>query len=254
MATVKLPGIGPVDSKYVYGGGALIVGIVGFAYWRARNAEPTTADYTSPDEYTEADYAVDDYGYDGGATDYAGANGGSPPTYVDQNPNPSTDSEWSSRAVEVMESYGVPTLAMLAALGKYFAGLEMTESEAAYIRQARAVLGTPPGGDKPIKVGAPTPPAPTPTDKAPGQVTGLKSWGNGPSRMTVPIAWTKVTGAAYYKIYRTDVAYDVGTSTSTQDTIGGLTPNTTYKFQVTAVSPGGKEGPKSAVFTAKTKK
>jgi hypothetical protein len=31
--TVKLPGIGPVKTQWVWVGGALVVGIVGYAYW-----------------------------------------------------------------------------------------------------------------------------------------------------------------------------------------------------------------------------
>jgi hypothetical protein len=263
MATqVKVPGIGSVDKKYVYAGAAVTAGIVGYAYWRARNAaaEPTTSDYTSGEELaTENAYASgSDYAYDGGVSEYAGASGGGN-VNVDQNPAPSTNAEWAQRAVESLSAVGVDTLAASAAIGRYIAGLTLTEAQADYIRQARALLGPLPGGDLAIKV-APT--QTTPTPNTPGgtpsttvaKVTGIKTWGNGPSRLTVPLTWNRVPGADYYRVYRKGVAYNIGSSEDNQITIGGLQPNTSYSFTVRAVADNGTLGPVSAAFTAKTKK
>ncbi len=263
MPQVNVPGIGPVDKKYVYAGVAVTAGIVGFAYWRARNAasEPTTSDYTSGEELaTENAYASgSDYAYDGGVSEYSGATGSQTPVNQDYNPAPSTNAEWAQRAVEALSAVGVETLAASAAIGRYIAGLTLTEAQADYIRQARALLGPLPSGDLAIKVAptqtTPTPNDPTPTpDATPGKVTGLKTWGNGPSKLTVPLTWTKVPGAHSYRVYRKGVAYNVGTSLDNQTTIGGLTKNTTYTFYVAAVSQSGKIGPKSAGLTVKTKK
>ncbi len=62
MPTVKVPGIGQVEKKYVYIGGALVAGIVGYAYWsRARaTASEDVADYTT------AEPSGTDSAYDGG--------------------------------------------------------------------------------------------------------------------------------------------------------------------------------------------
>ena len=262
-ATVKIPGIGAVDKKYAYAGVAVIAGIAGYAYWNAQRVAaadvPVEADYT--DEVPTDDYAVDDYGYSGSTPGYVNPGGTDYPPYVDQNPLPTTNAEWAQAALIALTDVGVDPLAASAAIGKYLARLAMSSAQADYIRQANALVGVPPVGTFNIEIEQAPPVVPPPGDgnnnppvtlRAP---TGLKTWGNGPSRLTVPLMWGAVPGAVQgYRIYRSDVSYNVGASQDTQVTIGGLTPNKSYKFRVRAIGAGGALGPPSAWFTATTKK
>lgn len=261
--TVKVPGIGPVDKKYVYIAGAGVLGFVGYAYWNARKAaanEVPVSDYTTADALGDgSDYG--DYSYDGGASDYVNPGGSQPPYSSDTNPNPQTNAEWATAAISRLSDLGYEATLVAAAIGKYMARLELTEAQADIVRQAVAILGPPPVGDFPIKVspnGTTPPPSTGGSTGSKGEnlpaPNGLSTWGNGPSRLTVPLKWNAVPGADYYRVYRSDVAYNVGSSEDTQITIGGLKPNTTYKFHVRAVGDDGKLGPKSATLTAKTKK
>lgn len=261
-AQVKIPGIGEVDKKYVYAGVAVIGGIVVYAYWNAKRnaaAEPTTSDYTG--EAIDGEYVGTDYEYDGSVGGYTGATGSQPPVNVDTNPLPSTNAEWATMAVDKLTDIGYDSITASAAIGKYLARLDLTEAQADIVRQAVALLGTPPSGDFPIKVApvTPTPIPNTPNPSTPSGATlpaptGLTTWGNGPSKMTVPLKWNAVPGADYYRVYRAGVSYNIGSSEDTQITIGGLKPNTSYTFHVRAVGEDGKYGPASAKKTVKTKK
>lgn len=261
---VKIPGIGQVDKKYVYIGGAVVAGIVVYAYWRANqaaNSEPTTSDYTG-EAIDGTDFGGTEYSYDGAVGEYTGATGSQPPVNVDTNPLPSTNAEWATQAVDKLTDVGYDSITASAAIGKYLARLDLTEAQADIVRQAVALLGMPPSGDFPIKVApitptTPTPTNPTPTDPSGASLagpTGLTTWGNGASKQTVPLKWNPVPGADYYRVYRAGVAYNIGSSEDTQITIGGLKPNTSYTFHVRAVGQDGKYGAASAKKTVKTKK
>lgn len=262
--TVKIPGMGNVDKKWVYAGTAVVAGIVIYAYWsysRRAAEEPTTSDYTG-EAIDGTDYAGTDYAYDGSVGEYTGATGSQPPVYTDTNPLPSTNAEWATQAVDKLTDIGYEAVTASAAIGKYLARLDLTEAQADIVRQAVALLGPPPTGDFPIKVApvtptTPTDPPTTPTGSKGANLpapTGLTTWGNGPSRLTVPLKWNPVPGAAYYRVYRKGVAYNIGSSEDTQITIGGLQPNTSYTFHVRAMGDDGKYGPASATKTVKTKK
>ncbi|MFE5791249.1 chitinase [Streptomyces sp. NPDC056503] len=89
-----------------------------------------------------------------------------------------------------------------------------------------------PGGD-PVQIPA------TPTGLAAGS----------PTSTSVPLTWPAVAGATSYKVYRGGTA--VGTATGTSYTATGLTPNTAYSFQVSAVNSAG-ESARSTAVTATT--
>lgn len=252
--TVKIPGMGQVDKKWVYAGTAVVAGIVLYAYWvRSRNVEPTTSDYTGEDlEGT-------DYGYDGSVGEYTGATGSQPPVYEDNNPFPTTNAEWTIQAVDKLTDIGYEGITVSAALGKFLGRLDLTEAQADIVRQAVALLGPPPTGEYPIKVSAGDPVTP-PTPKEPvsgtklAAPTGLTTWGNGASRHSVPLKWNPVPDAVGYRVYRKGVAYNIGHSVDTQIQVGGLSANTSYTFHVRAMGSDGKYGPASASKTVKTKK
>jgi len=82
----------------------------------------------------------------------------------------------------------------------------------------------------------------------PAQVTGLTATAKSSSQ--IDLSWNTVSDAAKYKIYR-DVSYlDSTTATSYSDT--GLSANTQYCYQVSAVDQAGNEGIKSAEACATT--
>ncbi|MHC0430838.1 chitinase [Streptomyces sp. O3] len=107
--------------------------------------------------------------------------------------------------------------------------------QSAYFADDVSVFG-PDGGD-----GEPDPDVPaTPSDLAAGATTAT----------SVDLSWSPVTGADGYHVYQdgTRVLKTSGASA----TVPGLTPDTSYSFQVTAVNAAG-ESEKSAAVTARTR-
>lgn len=144
MATVKIPGIGPVEKKWVYIGGAFVVGIVGYAYWnksRADAAETEVSDYT-----TDPDYAMDS-----GVDEYVNPGGSQPPVEEDYISAPTTNGEWAQKAIAVLVDTGYDPIAASLAIGRYIARQNLNQKQADMVRAASSQLGPPPEGDFPIK-------------------------------------------------------------------------------------------------------
>jgi hypothetical protein len=240
---MKIPGIGPVEKKWVYVGGALVAGIVGYAYWnkaRVSNAESEISDYT-----TDPDYAMDS-----GVDEYVNPGGSQPPVVVDENAAPTTNAEWSKQAAEYLTETGYEPLTVAAALGLFFARQPLSKLQVEIIRAAEGRLGPPPVGTYPV---TPTPdappPTPTPTPKLTAP-TGLSAHDIG--KTTVGFLWNAVTGARYYSVYLSNGKHY--NTASTHVSITGLKSNTTYKAQVRAYDMQEKPGPLSPTRTFKTKK
>ncbi|MGW1277298.1 chitinase [Streptomyces tsukubensis] len=70
-----------------------------------------------------------------------------------------------------------------------------------------------------------------------------------PGSTSVPLAWNPVSGATGYHVYRG--ADRVASSASASAYVSGLTPSTTYDFEVTAVNSAG-ESPRSAAVRVTT--
>ncbi|MEU5365254.1 glycosyl hydrolase family 18 protein [Streptomyces sp. NPDC005925] len=85
------------------------------------------------------------------------------------------------------------------------------------------------------------------TGVPPAPPTGLKAGSVTPTG--VALSWSPVSGATGYAVYRDGTKIRTATGTST--TVTGLTPDTAYAFQVTAVNDAG-ESAKSATVTATT--
>lgn len=173
-----------------------------------------------------------------------------------------TNEQWGRAAIVYLLSEGKdPGLSMLA-ISRYIGEYSLTSEQQALVSLAINKLGPPPQlptnpPDLPTTPTTPTPTTPTPTTPTPGATLSapknLRVWGKGPSVLTVPLQWDSVAGAAYYRVYRKGVAFNIGASTDTKTTIGGLRPNTSYTFHVRAVGATGKLGPSSAAKTFKTK-
>jgi hypothetical protein len=259
MPTVNIPGLGSVEKKYVYIGAAGIAGFVGFMYYRSRQ----TGDATTSD--TTTDPTTDPTAFDPGASDF-GAYGydlsGSTPTYqapvnqiipVTSDQQITTDAAWDSAAVSRADEIGVEGGALASALGRFLAGLCLTESQADMVRSVEGLLGRPPQSPtKEIHICAPSggggstaPPAATPT--------GFKVVSTTKSQITV--TWTPVSGAQMYLIHIGGGPQKFNHTVSDSAppyTFGALSKNSTYTFNVKSVV-GGSTSPASATVSGKTK-
>lgn len=238
MPTMKIPGVGPVEKKWVYVGGALVAGFVGYAYWnktRADNAESGFSDYTTEDP---------DYAMDSGVDSYVNPGGSQAPVNVDNESAPTTNPEWSKQASEYLIDTGYDPVAVAAALGMYFSRLPLTSKQAEIIRAAQGRFGPPPVGTYPITSSPTT--APLPKLTAP---TGLSAHYIGST--SAGFLWNAVNGARWYTLHLSNgKTYNTA---STQLSISGLKKNTTYKVQVRAVGMDKQNGPLSPTRTFKTK-
>ena len=154
---ITLPGIGPTPKKYVIAGGALIAGIVGYAYWRHMQAATTSAappvdpallapseqSFTNPNPNATGSGTVNDTG------------------------PPATDAAWTTKAVDDMGNLGFDRMAVGVAIGKYLAGQGLTSDEAQWVRTVWGLDGRPPQHPTLAIVtttGGSTGPGPKPTD------------------------------------------------------------------------------------------
>lgn len=173
--TVKLPAIGEVPTKYAYAGVAVIVGIVGFAYYKRRqSASAASASTAAPDPN-----AVDPATGLTYAQEQAAGSVGSLGSTGYSNPNPNavgystvsgtgaitTNMDWSAAVSSALGNLGYDPTFIASTIGKYLASQPLTADEAALIRVAWAYEGKPPSGPTNI-VNPPTPtPVPTPPSR-----------------------------------------------------------------------------------------
>ena len=155
--TVKLPGIGPVQQRYVWAGGAAVLGIAGFAYYRRSMGA------AEPVETLPADGAGE--GLDDGAPWPYRPPGGSTVEPGDGGSAPKTVEEWSARAVDALEGSFWDRQAATTAVAKYIAQSPsgLTGAEQLMMQAALALVGTVPGGKSYRIIPAPAttvPPAP----------------------------------------------------------------------------------------------
>lgn len=261
--TIQIPGIGPTKTTYVYIGGAAVVGIVGYAYWRNRQAAATdTTDTNAVDpaaldaaNSAAGDPAMADYSAYGDGSGYA--YGGAPIYQSPWNGNvpsptgqpPSTNQDWDQYAYELLTDRGVEGTAASAALGRYLAGLCLSDAQAEIIRQ---VPLAPPQGTYHIQICAPAPSGGGGSVTKPAKVTGLHSTSH--TKTTVSLAWSAAKDATHYRVYRSGAANNVGDSgAATSFKVGGLRANTTYTFHVRAWN-GNVMGDASSSIKVKTSK
>lgn len=251
--TVHLPGMGEVQKKYVVAGGGVVALIVGYVWWTGRqgNAGAAATDGTPAEGDAVGTGLEDTSGVPG--TDYVPPVDQLPPAVVDNPSVINTNAEWARAAIAALTDVGVDTLAASSAVGRYLAGLALSPTAADIVRQAVALVGDPPSGDHPIKLEPVTTPNPAlPSGSTLKGPTGLKS--TGATKTTVGLAWSAVTGAEYYRVYRAGASTNIGSSEDTAHTVSGLKANTSYSFHVRAVGHDGKYGAASSSVTVKTKK
>lgn len=213
--------------------------VVGYLYWtRAR-----TGGGTDP-AATDAAAAAWDAGAAAGT---AGATG-TPPTVGNdvQTPGvtsrPQTNDQWLSRAVDLLGA------GAFTALRKALDGQPLTQAESDLVSRAITAFGVPPEGMPALQLSSPATTGKTVVLTAP---TGLHVTAT--TKTTVSLAWSKVAGAGYYRVYRQGVSGNVGAADGTAITVGGLKAGTKYAFAVAADTTTASPGPKSAYVTATTK-
>ena len=266
---IKVPGIGPTKKVYVIAGVGIVGGVLVYAYWKRSQApsvdatEPTpdaTATGTATSGYVEDSTAagyntVYPSAYSGGYSQYGYDIYGNPlpaPVTSGSGGVYTTNNDWATAAETALENAGVTIATSTTAISRVLGGLSVTAAQRDLFLQAVGVLGQPPQGyPTPIKlVDTPANPSPsTGTLKAP---TGLHATLVHPTY--VELAWGTVTGADYYRVYRSDVSANVGSSKDGKAHIGGLKHNTTYHFHVRAVDAHGHLGASSASIAVRTKK
>lgn len=149
-----------LKNKWVLAGGALVAGILGYAYLhRAQKvAGPDVGQEPVGMELPPADLASVSTG---GGTTSTGL------TFI------TTNAEWSADATSKLVDLGFDSIAVSTALGKYLANQLVTAQEAQYIYTAIALSGHPPVGTFSVRL-EPTPTSTsgtTPTTTAPKKYT-----------------------------------------------------------------------------------
>ncbi len=121
--------------------------------------------------------------------------------------------------------------------------------ETTYTYEVSAVDTAGNEGTKSDPASATTDPAP-PDTTPPAKVTGLTA--TPASSTSIDLSWDANTESdlSYYNIYRDGVK--IATTTSTTYTDTGLSPSTTYTYEVSAVDTAGNEGTKSDPASATT--
>lgn len=197
--TVKVPGMGDVPKKYLAVAGAAVVGIVGYGFYRKRQAAtaiPITADQTSAgDAFTDTTPAGPS-----GSNGVTNQFGDQVPPQIIQSPNPGilTNEDWLTEAqsLDIGASDTVVTAALVKALG----GTPTTQTEQEIFHQVVAIIGPPPQGNQPLKLTSTPAPTPQPT-------TGSKPkyemvWGP----VTVTGSYVGITLASLQNIYTQQAA------------------------------------------------
>lgn len=148
--TVKVPGAGPVKKQWVYVGGALLVGIVGYAYYKRARApvvEPINPDAMAQDRVPFTDAQVSS-GL--GESQTAGA--------------PVTVADWVRQATDRLIELGADPTMVASALGRYVTHQQLAVTESDLVRQAVGQFGYPANdaGSYPVLL-APVTTTPPPT-------------------------------------------------------------------------------------------
>src|SRR6266496_664191 len=142
--TLKVPVLGPTKKGYVWAGAALVLGIVGYAWYsRGKSTETAPTDATAgipdtvPTDLGPADLSTVSTG--GGVSDTG-------LTFI------TTNAEWTADAVSKMVDLGYDSVTVSSALGKFLASQQVTQDEANLINTAIALSGHPPVGTFSIRL------------------------------------------------------------------------------------------------------
>lgn len=214
--------IAGIPRKYAIVGGAVAVGILGYAWWKNGSAGASV----TPD-LQEA--AADEYQSPLGNT------GTNSSLDLSSNVDPDkidTNAKWTQAAIEGLRSVGYDSQKSAAALGHLLAFKPPADSlEAEIMTAAKGMYGEPPvGGPYPIKE-----PLPNPTTPNPGAVTGLHAKTVG--RYSILLDWNETSNADGYEVLVSGGGMTnkiKGVPKFSWDTVAGLKSGTPYTFTVRA--------------------
>jgi hypothetical protein len=271
--TIKVPGIGPVKSTYVYVGAAVTVGILTVAYLRHRSATSTAAAATAAQDTTASTTDVTGTGYAPTGVGYSGYSPSGYDVYGNPLPTPTqvggitvsggqyaSNNDWATAAEVALGNAGVDTGISAGALGKVLAGLAVTTDQKNLFLEAVGLLGQPPQGyPQPIHVQDPVtpakPPAPSPTPiGAPSTPTISYIDKHGAS-----VSWHAPSSghATHYEVWHKQAGHATnlaGYSNSTSFRIGYFKPGTHHSVWVNAFDATGHRSPPSGTATFTTHK
>jgi hypothetical protein len=245
--TVKVPGLGELDSRLVYGTLAAAGVFVGWMYWRSRGSSASSADAPvyDPDAVGVSEYAPAPSG--NSTVDVPAADDG-----ID------TDAEWTNAVVEALSSLGGwDASAVALACGRYLGRQSMSSTDVEIIRTARAMVGEAPSGPHPLSATADDPATGSPV--APGKPRNLRVTNRG--RNVIGLDWeapadtSAPVGGYNVKMTRGPGQGQVIKTDGTNASWFGLKANTPYSFTVEAFDPTDKiaSGYVTPVNTSTTK-
>lgn len=232
MATVKLPGIGPVKPVYLVGAAGLVLGIVGYAWWH--QSRGGGGGQLSPEDQAAADAAATEQ--DSFIPPYSAytTSGG---TDLSQLP-PMTNDEWSRRVVDALSAVGFDPAYVATTLGRYLQRQPLTVADVALIGTAIAMVGPPPVGTFSI-ITSSAPPVPSvPLPSAPSNLHV-----HARDKTSIRLSWNAAANAQRYALYRNGARINIYTVTGA--TVG--TGHGVYKVQ--GINSAGKYGPNSNLLT-----
>lgn len=240
-ATLTLPVVGSVPRVAVIGVGAAGAAFVGYRYWLARNGTGDTGDDStvSDGDFGAIDSAIPDVLGAVSDTNSYGSDTGEDTTTS----TITTNAAWSQAAVSQLEQSDTWSYTdIVTALGNYLGSRPLTTTQTQIVQAAIAIQGYPPVGSFSLIPGGATTLTTAPT--------GLRLVSS--TKNTATVAFNPVAGAASYRAYR-GLGANVGSAVNPQIEVVGLSPNTTYKIYVRAVTASGTTGPNSATLSVKTK-
>lgn len=240
---VEIPKLGKVKTRtlILIGGGFGV-----FLAWRYYAAS-SGLEEAAPEEGSEFDEEGLIPAVEGAGGGFGGGSGSSGDTTSSEPQSIRTNAQWSQYARDQLIATDAYEGALIStALGKYLTGKPLSKKEQEIVQAAIAYAGYPPVGTHVAVPGGDT--------KVTTAPEGLRVTGT--TATTVSLAWSKMDGVDYYRVYRSGSATNVGSTDggNTTITIGGLQPNTRYTFQVAADSIGATPGPKSKSVAATTAK
>lgn len=161
MKRVNVPGIGEVDSKWLWVGAAVVAAGVGWSYWRNQGSAGDGVEIIE-EGIDGAEVPVGDDGWGNRPGQTGDATGSYGQDIIDTVP------EWTAEVVSKLATADWDTGFVYTTIGKWIAGEGLTDAEKALVRAAIAAAGQPPGGPYPLNTALPggsNPPPPPPAEQ-----------------------------------------------------------------------------------------
>lgn len=238
MADVQLPGLGKVNKKWVLAVGGISAVILGYAYYKHRNASGPITATPATDTGASADPTIDPttgLPYSDNPAYYEAGGGYSAAGYYDPATGTTvttgsgqiatitpTNASWAQQAESYLTGLGYDSQVSAAALGKVFNGQSITQAQADIWAAATAFEGQPPQGHPPLQLMASPP---SNNGSAPTNIRNAKF-----EKITKATSWANVakadnvfggSGAALYQYNLLPGKHAGGDYTKVQATGGG---------------------------------